>query len=210
MSQHHCIVFHVFDKTANITHLGLRLNSLYRLLTKRLGTSWNSLLKSFSRTLGNKEIVCVYFYKMYFSHSKWSVFYKLTYSVLSYNSVIGLMKQFYFFFMSLHLLPTVILSEKYVDTEIGWQHWSLNKTNKLTKHNWVFGDFCSIKICWNTRFHSIQSNNRTWSGNIKCSSASDLVYHHLFKFELELHLSISHLLFYLDWIDEISHLELFL
>lgn len=43
-----------------------------------------------------------------------SVFYQLAYFVLSYNTVIGLMKQLYFFFVSLHLLPNFILSKKYM------------------------------------------------------------------------------------------------
>lgn len=39
------------------TNLGLRLNSLYRLLIAFFGTSWNSFLKSLSRTLKTTDII---------------------------------------------------------------------------------------------------------------------------------------------------------
>lgn len=39
------------------TNLGLRLNILYRLLIMFFGTSWNSFLKSLSRTLKTTDII---------------------------------------------------------------------------------------------------------------------------------------------------------
>lgn len=39
------------------TNLGLRLNSLYRLLITFFGTSWNSFLKSLSKTLKTTDIL---------------------------------------------------------------------------------------------------------------------------------------------------------
>ncbi len=46
--------------------------------------------------------------------------------------------------------------------------------------------------------------------SITVSEFSDLVWHRFLKFELELQLSISHLLFHEDWIDKMSDLQLFL
>lgn len=45
------------QNSINNTNLGLRLNSLYRLLITFFGTSWNSFLKSLSRTLKTTDII---------------------------------------------------------------------------------------------------------------------------------------------------------